>query len=406
MKKPSNKYNIERLFIQQLIVYPEFLNTLNIKPEHFYHNNFRVAFEVLEKMNDAKEKIVYHTLFARLAEYKGVCSEIALDEAHDFTSYALAETNLKILAEECAKRKIWKQYNKLGDAPLEFIAGVKKIELEFVEQKSKPLGEVFKTFKENYAIRKEKLKSKGSIGLITGFSVIDDNCPFDEGHLVILAAKTSVGKTALALNIAVNAAMFKQKALFFSAEMTLNELMTRTLAQLTRVSSTKFKYANADHSMAIAENEIKACEDNLSFIEAGGMTSDDICRVARQENDKIDLIVVDYVQYLKDRVEKGGTNNDRIGNIVRNLKGLAMELGCTVLALSQVNRATTDAPQLHNLRDSGNLEQDADAVLILHRESKEDTIASLVVAKNRNGKIVTDGKLMFKPELTKFYEKD
>ncbi len=116
------------------------------------------------------------------------------------------------------------------------------------------------------------------------------------------------------------------------------------------------------------------------------------------------LIIVDYIQYLKDKPQKNATNNDRIGNITRNLHSLAQELKCSILALSQVNRATDGMPALHNLRDSGNIEQDSEIVLILHREDREDTVAQLVIAKNRNGQIRTDGKLNFNPEITKFYE--
>ena len=182
--------------------------------------------------------------------------------------------------------------------------------------------------------------------------------------------------------------------------------MGRVLSQLSGVSATRFKYANADHSMSVAETQLPK-DDTLQFIEAGQMTSDDVCRISRQasQRQKIDLVVVDYIQYLKDPTLKGQTNNDRIGNITRNFSGLAKDLKCPVLALSQVNRAASGAPELQHLRDSGNIEQDSDIVLILHRESKDAECANLAIAKNRNGMIEPENLLYFTPKTTRFYEK-
>ncbi len=397
--KPVTEYYM----IATLIIYPQLLNVLPIKDEHFWFSNNKLAFQVLDEMNKNNEAINLITFGSRFFDKKGKVSEIkALFVRGNFYSELFAETYLRLLSDELVKRKIVEKYEKLSNAPKEFIEEIKKLEDDFIESRPKAIGELYDSYVEEYNIKKEKLKKEGAVGLITGFNMIDKGCSFEEGNLIILAAKTSVGKTSLALNIAVNTSMYGQKVMFFSSEMTIQELLNRTFAQLTGTSSTRFKYANADNSLQLAKNEINACKDNLIFIEAAGMTSDDICRIARKQKD-VDLIVVDYIQYLKDKVEKSGTNNDRIGNITRNLKGIAGELRCSTLALSQVNRNVQGEPALHNLRDSGNIEQDADIVLILHREGNEDVDANLIIAKNRNGRI-TVGRLKFKPELTKFHE--
>ena len=397
------KYDVEKCFLQQLVNYPELIMKLNIKSEHFYHKNFTKAFDCLKGMVERKESVNWVTFGSRFYDEKGLISELTGGDVIDGISFVTASTNLKILAEECAKRKILKSYNDLSDAPKKFIDEVKKIEIEFVTEKAESLLDLYDGYVKNYNERKKKMSDKGAVGLITGFKKIDKNCPFEKGEVVVLAARTSVGKTALALNIAINAAMFKQRVLFFSAEMTVNELLNRVMAQLTNVSATKFKYSNADHSLALAKNEIKVCGEYLKFIEASTLDSEAVCRISRQEVLPPDLIVVDYIQYLGDKAEKGETNNDRIGKITRNLKTVAKELGCTVLALSQVNRNTKGVPELHNLRDSGNIEQDSDIVLILHREDKEDVLADLVIAKNRNGEVIKTA-LRFNTKLTKFYE--
>lgn len=405
MITPSYKIEIEYYMIATLILNPKLLKTLPFKSEHFYHHNNLLAYQVLKEMEKENEAISLETFGSRFWDKGGKISEIrALFSAEQYYTDLFADTYLKILAEETAKRKILEKYNDLADAPREFIEEMKKIELEFINERPKDLTELYGEYLTEYNFRKEKLKKGGSVGLITGFKYIDQNCAFDKGDLIILAAKTSVGKTALAINIAVNCSMFDQRVLFFSAEMTANAIQNRIYAQLTGVAATRFKYCNADASVMLVKAEIENCGKNLKIIEAGDLTSEDVCRIAQKESMKPDLIVVDYIQYLKDRSGKNATNNDRIGNITRNLHALAQELKCSVLALSQVNRAAVGMPELHNLRDSGNIEQDSEIVLILHREDREDTVAQLIIAKNRNGQVRTDGKLNFDRKLTKFYE--
>lgn len=400
------KQDIELYLIATLIAFPSLLRRLNIKDEYFYHSTPSSAYKVLKTMIRKNEEINLVTFGGRFFDEGGKISEIRpLYDDFENVSIVFAESYLKQLAEESAKREILKHYDKVSDAPREFIEEVKRIEVEFVDFKPQSASEIYGDYLTGYNERKDRLQNKGSVGLITGFKVLDSEFSFLPGNLVILAASTNVGKTALALNIAVNASMYKQKALFFSAEMTIEEIMNRVMSQLTGVSATKFKYANADHSLKQAKTELGACGENLKLIQASSMTSEDVCRIARQEDGlkKVDLVVVDYIQYMKDQVGKG-TNNDRIGNITRNLKELAMEIGCPVLALSQLNRGVTEVPELKHLRDSGNIEQDADMVLMLHRESKEDVVANLAVAKNRNGSISPQNMLKFKPEITKFYD--
>lgn len=407
MPNPPHKLDIECFMICMLILKPDLLKTVPVKKEHFYHGNNEKAITVLLDMQANGEAIDITTFGARFYDLGGSISELRpLFGDYIETKPRLAETYLKILAEETAKRKIWRTYQSLSDAPVDFINEMKKIELDFIEQKPKTVDELSAEYFENYQTRKQEINQAGSCGVVTGFNFIDKLSPFDDGNLIVLAAKTSVGKTALALNIAVNAAMFNQNVLFFSAEMTTGELMNRVFAQLSGIDSTRFKYRNVDLSIDAIKTEIAACGKNLKLIEAGRMTSEDICRMARREalNFPPRLIVVDYIQYLKDRIGKGNTNNDRIGGITQNLKSLALELKCPVLALSQVNRAAIGEPTLANLRDSGNIEQDSDIVLILHREFRDDVVGNVNIAKGRNGATSEKNQIRFNAKLTKYYE--
>lgn len=403
---PPHKQDIEYYTIASLLTNPRQLDVLPLKEEHFYCADTNLAYKTMRSMRDDGEEINLVTFGGRYHDAGGKISAIT-SVLSDFSNVSdiYLGSYLKQLAEELAKRKIHFEFQNMENAPLDFIAKVKKIEMDFIHGAPKSVSDLHDEYMARYKEKKERSKT-GGIGVITGFKAIDNACPLEPGALTILAAKTSIGKTALALNISVNSAMFGHKVLFFSAEMGVFSLMDRMYAQLSDTSSTKFKYANADAALALVKNEVNHCGENIKFIEANHYTSEDICRVSHQQSSlfKPDLVVVDYIQYLRDEAGKSGTNNDRIGKIVRNLKGLSIELGCSVLALSQVSRAADGIPQLHHLRDSGNLEQDADVVLILHRDDRDSVDAKLVIAKNREGMADLKQDLKYKPSITKFYE--
>lgn len=406
-KAPPYKYDIEEAMIVSLLKNPELIKMLPLKTEHFYHKNNAIAYDTLKQLSDEHHEINMLTFGSKFSDNGGTISSIRLlFDAEPYFNESAVETYLHILAEELIKRKIFTKYHDLSEAPKEFIDEIKTIEMEFISSNPpKSLTELYDEYQINYLEKQKRKKESGSIGVVTGFKYIDENCPFDDGDLIILAAKTSVGKTALALTIGLNAAMFGQNVLFFSAEMTAQAIQDRLYAQLTYTAASKFKFAEADNALVNVKSEIQESGKHFKIIESGGLTSTEICRISIKEAIVFQpkLIVVDYIQYLKDPLGKNVTNNDRIGNITRNLHALAQELKCAVLGLSQVNRATSGIPELHNLRDSGNIEQDAETVLILHRESREDVVANLIIAKNRNGIVRTDGELKFDPKITKFY---
>lgn len=404
---PPHDAKLEWTMIGTLLQTPQLLKTLRLKSEHFYTNTCELCYQVASKMVIDQEEVNLITFCNRYNQAGGKVSEVNLlffEEAWYSSLYA--PTYLKQLAELCAMRKIRAAYNDLGLAPKEFVEKVKKIEIDFVEKIPKTLSKMVEENLATYDERKKLIAERNATGLITGFKCIDNICSFEKGYLIILAAKPSIGKSALALNIAVNSAMYDQKVLFFSAEMSEDEILNRVYAQLTGVSSTKFKYCNADASLGIVRDEIKSCGENLKIIEAYRETSEDICRICKQESlsFKPDLVVVDYVQILKDPLEKGSTDPLRLGKITMNLKLLSQELGCSVLALSQVDRQVQGQPLLHHLKGSGSLEQDANVVLTLHRDDKEDVTAKLLIAKNRNGQADVTADLKYTPKTTKFYE--
>ena len=264
-------------------------------------------------------------------------------------------------------------------------------------------------------LREQLLYGTGAMdGLSTGYPCLD-NLLFGmkAGELIVLAARPSVGKTSLGMDIAMNVASAGHKVLVFSCEMTHEQLVKRQLASVGQLNMKKFR-APPDQALVVSV-ERQAALDRLEqaaqtvgalpiIVEDRG--SRDVeslrshaLRYHRKEN--IELIVVDYMQLLKSRDTKSTNRQYEMAEISGVLKGIARDLRVPVIALSQLSRANEqrgdkeERPKLSDLRDSGAIEQDADVVMLLRRPLRiygyedcsleERDIAYVDVAKNRNG---------------------
>jgi replicative DNA helicase len=254
-------------------------------------------------------------------------------------------------------------------------------------------------------------------GLATGLIDLDDiTGGFHAGQLIIVAARPSMGKTALALNICDHAGInIKVPVLFVSLEMGSQEIGERLLCARSRVDGHKLR---TGLGMGMRElTQLSKAYKELS--ENGEIYIDDtparnmmqIAASARRikRRRKIGLLMVDYIQ-LVDSDDTRDSRQEQIAKISRRLKTLARELSVPIVALSQLNRAVESRedkrPRMADLRESGAIEQDADMVLLLHRPEQYDAndqpgIAELIVAKNRNGPTGTV-KLTFLKNLTRF----
>lgn len=233
-------------------------------------------------------------------------------------------------------------------------------------------------------------------------------------ELIILAARPSMGKTALALNIAQNAAAKGNTVLVFSLEMGKGQLGARLLSAVSGVDGRKLTaggLTDSDYEKLLWALD-KLSELPLHVDDTSGQNVAQLRMTARRFKQKhgLDLIVVDYLQLMH---EAGKENRvQEISAISRGLKLLAKELNVPVLALSQLSRnvemRADKRPQLSDLRESGSLEQDADVVMFLYRDeyyNRDDAdnqnLAELIIAKNRNG-ATTSIRLYFQKELTRF----
>jgi replicative DNA helicase len=251
----------------------------------------------------------------------------------------------------------------------------------------------------------ERAKSGGGItGLTTGYIDLDRmTSGLQRSDLILLAARPSMGKTALALNIAMNTVKTGASVALFSLEMSKEQYVQRIISMESMVDSTKLRTGNLEdedwtrliNTMSLISNYNIYIDDTPSVSLFEMMSK---CRRLKIEKG-LDLIVVDYLQLMSD----GGRTDNRqqeISNISRGLKAMARELNCPVMALSQLSRApelrNDHRPIMSDLRESGAIEQDADVVMMLYRdeyyhkeESERKGITDVIITKQRNGPVGT-----------------
>lgn len=257
----------------------------------------------------------------------------------------------------------------------------------------------------------EITKKGGSItGLSTGFENLDYmTSGLRNGDLIIVAARPSMGKTTLVLNMLERIAITSsepQWALFFSLEMPSQQILQKVYSSISgtplssilnaSVMESNEGFAKIGHAMKLMERSKLMVDDkgfqHITQLQARAK------RMALKEGSKPALIVVDYLQLIR---AEGESQTIRIGNVSAGLKNLAKQMNCPVIALSQLNRNLTGKPTLTNLRDSGSIEQDADIVVFLHDEDYEgqrddSSLTEVIFAKNRMGKT---GSTFLQPQL-------
>ena len=250
-------------------------------------------------------------------------------------------------------------------------------------------------------------------GLSTGFQSIDSLLGgMRGGTLTVLAGRPSMGKSTLALNIADNISKTKN-VLFYSLEMQQVQLMMKMVACQTEINLNKVDRNNLSESenTRFYEALAKANEKNMTILDRGNITVGDVVSKARQINGQtgLDCIVIDYLQIMK--YDKGREISE-LGNITRELKYLSKELDIPIILLSQLSRGVEQRenkrPLMSDLRSSGEIEQDADCIIMVYRdeyynkeESDDRGLAEIIVAKNRMGQIGWV-KCKFEGEYSKF----
>ena len=256
-------------------------------------------------------------------------------------------------------------------------------------------------------------------GVSSGFTDFDKvTSGLQKSDLILIAARPSMGKTALALNLALNAALKNNVVAIFSLEMSKEQIGHRLLSAHSGIDSLKLNTGNLD------ENEIIEIANTVDYLSGIKLFIDDTAAISilelrskarRLKNERgLDLIIIDYLQLMQGSKSSRGNEFNRqqeISEISRSLKALARELKVPVVALSQLSRnvelRADKRPLLSDLRESGSLEQDADIVIFLYREeyynheTEDVNLAEVIIAKNRNGPTASI-KLQFTKEYMRF----
>ncbi|MBY0517632.1 MAG: replicative DNA helicase [Bacteriovoracaceae bacterium] len=409
------------------------ISDLSLKADDFYHPQYGMIFEAIRDLHVGTQPFDLVTVSSKLNDMGklervgGQSALVALAEdvpsAANIGAYAKSVKQKAVLREvvRAASRVVQAGTNFTGDVD-DFLGEVESSFFKLTNQaKKNSMRSLKESLHESLKDLERSNRAKGEItGMPTGFPSIDRKLlGLQPGQLIVIAARPGVGKTSLVLNWAVNGC--KQSGLpvaIYSMEMLTNELGLRILSSEANIDSRKIRTKDfGPHDM---KNMFSAVQQlsRLPIVinDSGATTLIDIrsqCRRLKAEQG-LGMIIIDYLQLMQPHIRKPSREQE-ISEISRGLKELAKELGCPIIALSQLNRSsesrTDKRPQLSDLRESGAIEQDADIVCLIHRpdmgdpNSSKKGIATVIVAKNRAGE-PGDVDLAWIASQTKFAELD
>lgn len=388
-----------------------------IRPIDFYDDRHRQIYEAVLRLYEQQTPIDIITLSEELRSEGNLNAVGGSSYLTQLTNTVPTSSNAEQYASIVATKSIRRRLITASNEIAQIGHDEKRTIAELVEQAEAKLFEVSQRHVGNDIISLETIladsfdrldslhKDKGTIrGVPTGFKDLDATLAgFQKSDLLILAARPSMGKTAMALNLAQNVAVKAGKpVLLFSLEMSKEQLVDRLLASEAGVNSWNLRTGNLSDSdfEKIGHAMGTLSEAQLFIDDTPGITVGDLRTKARREAHKreIGLIVVDYLQLMSGGSKFGGGENrtQEISEISRGLKGIARELDVPILALSQLSRSvesrTPQIPQLSDLRESGSIEQDADVVMFLYRDdyynpdsSEKPNILDVFIKKHRNG---------------------
>ena len=418
----------EQAVLGSILLDPACITQVNllVKPEYFYLPQHRAIFTIMQEMDALGSKIDPLLILEKLKSSKvyddASGKQYLLTLSQIVPSTENVEAYSKIIREKYYIRSLINvSKDIISDAttssePADSLLEVAEQKIYDIRQGRVTKGpskigdiivnEVYDKLQKLSSADKDKYK-----GFTTGFTDLDKAITgLNRSDLLIIGARPAMGKTSLALNLARNTAMMgKKKVLFFSLEMTKEQLAQRVLSTEARVESTRMRTGDISGqewaNLATATALLSNCE--LYFDDTSNMTVSEMKSRIRRLRD-VDAVFVDYLQLMKSgsRVE---SRVQEVSEITRNLKLMAKDLNIPVVVLAQLARSTegrgkSHRPQLADLRESGSIEQDADIVIMLYRDEyyateKDDAApdedrpavneAEFIIAKNRHGPTTT-----------------
>ena len=372
-------------------------------PEHFENKSYKKAYEVMIKHQASDMVTIMHNM-----------KDINMvQEVRDAAAYCISSAGmngwLKLMDDKTANRKLLLLAKKIPEIVEKDLTIEQKIEevnnLLINNKIAKNIG-VPKEVKDVLSTVKKELEDAENISknlIQTGFKNIDRKIKgFKSGDLIVVAGRPGMGKTTWALNIATSNILKGKTVLIFSLEMTNEQLIKKIISSESNLSMDVLIAGGLSikewQEFETVNERLK--DANLYVYDRSPITIETLINKTKAINSvkDIDLIVVDYLQLLMTTNKAPSNSDSRTASmtyISNLLKGLAKEIGCPLISLSQLNRgveARTDKrPVLSDLRDSGSIEQDADMVIMLYRQEYYDSLdtglAEVIIRKNRLGEM-------------------
>ncbi len=421
IKQPPHSIEAEQSVLGGLMLDNNTWDTVSevLLEEQFYRPTHRMIFRTMQKLIDDGRPIDVVTLSEELDRTAELEQAGGLEYLVSLARNTPSTSNIRAYSEIVRDRSLLRQMisvaNEIADSAFhpggrasdEILNEAEQKIFQIAEDRPSQGGpEPVNPLLKRAVDRIDELfnNSDALTGVTTGFDDLDDRTGgLQKSDLVIVAARPSMGKTTFAMNLVENALMATERpVLVFSLEMPADQLVTRMLSSLGRINQTKVRNGQLEEDdwpkLTTAVNMLK--NKPLFIDDQPGISPNEMRTRARRivrEHGDIAMIMVDYLQLMTLKTGKSEGRTQEISEISRSLKALAKEMGCPVVALSQLNRSLEQRPNKRpvnsDLRESGAIEQDADVIMFIYRDevynedSPDKGVAEIIIGKQRNGPI-------------------
>lgn len=435
-KVPPQNVDAEMSLLGAVLIDEETLADISehVTPKDFYDKRHGLIYDAMMRLYEKHKPVDLLTLtdeLKRKSHLEEIGGSAYLTELTNYVPTAAhAETYAEMVSQKAVRRRLIKASGDIAEMGYDEEHTTQELleqaeaELFSVSDQSlkQDLISIESILTESFDRMEELHRNKGALrGVRTGYRDLDNmTAGLQRSDLIILAARPAMGKTTLVTNLAYNVATIaKQPVLFFSLEMSKEQLVDRMLADASGVDAWNIRTGNlSDEDFSkLSEAMGEMAEAPIYIDDTPGVSVLEMRTKARRaaHEQPLGLIIVDYLQLMQGSGRNDGNRVQEVSEISRGLKLLARELNVPVIALSQLSRSvesrSPQVPQLADLRESGSIEQDADIVMFIYREAyynpetDRENITDLIIAKHRNGPV---GKveLYFHPERLRFMSLD
>jgi len=435
-KIPPQNLDAEMSLLGAVLIDEETLADISehVKPHDFYDKRHGLVFEAMMRLYEKHKPVDLLTLTEELKKKNDIETIGGSAYLTELTNYvptaAHAEAYAELVSQKAIRRRLIKASAEISEMGFDEETSTDEL-LEQAEAQlfavsdaslKQDLVSIETILTDSFDRMEELHRNKGALrGVRTGWRDLDNmTAGLQRSDLIILAARPAMGKTTLVTNLAYNVAtVAKQSVLFFSLEMSKEQLVDRMLADASGVDAWNIRTGNLsdDDFGKLSDAMGEMAEAPIFIDDTPGVSVLEMRTKARRaaHEQPLGLIIIDYLQLMQGSGKNDGNRVQEVSEISRGLKLIARELNVPVIALSQLSRSvetrSPQIPQLSDLRESGSIEQDADIVMFIYREAyynpetERENITDLIIAKHRNG---PTGKveLYFHPERLRFMSLD